>query len=149
MLERKKSRRVFEQIRDDFSSLIVLRDSSSIFSTDTNPTSSKLSINFLFDGELLTTRVYQGTVRSLMRRVLHRGKQTRIGSIQSLSSDQTLVWKDKENTTRSNQIDALISEDSKEFLKKVDILVFGLPQSGKSTLLNRMRKPHELFRHDM
>lgn len=149
MLERKKSRRVFEQIRDDSSSLVVLRDSGSLFSTDTNSASSKLSMRFIFDGELLGSKVYQGTMRSLMRRVIHRGKETRTGSIRSQSTNQSLLSERKENTTRSNQIDALITADSKEFRKKVDVLVVGLPQSGKSTLLSRMRQSQEPSHHYM
>jgi hypothetical protein len=90
MLEHKKSRRVFEQIRDDSSSLIVLRDSASLFSssTHTKANSSKLSMRFGFDGELLGSRVYQGTMRSLIRRVIHSRKKeaSRLGHSQPIEA---------------------------------------------------------------
>lgn len=151
MLEHKKSRRVFEQIRDDSSSLVVLRDSASLFSscTDTTANSSKISMRFTFDRELLGSKVYQGTMRSLIRRVIHRGKETGTVSIRSQSTNRSLLSERKENAARSNQIDALITEDSKEFSRKANVLVVGLPQSGKSTLLSLMRQYNEPSRHDM
>jgi hypothetical protein len=56
-------------MRDDSSSLIVLRDSESYLTDTTCSTerSSRLSVKFSFDHELLQSRVYQGTVRSLIR----------------------------------------------------------------------------------
>lgn len=149
LLEHRKSRRVFEQIKDDSSSLIVLHDAASHFSTDTGANSSNLSIRFIFDGELLGSKVYQGTMRSLIRRIIHRGKDARTDSISSHSTNRSLLWERKDNAARSNKIDALITKGSKEFCRKVDVLVVGLPQSGKSTLLSRMRQPHEQTHHDL
>lgn len=145
LLEGETSRRVLEQSRDDSSSLVVLRDSDSLFSsnTDTEVSSLRLSTKFIFDGELLGSKVYQGTMRSLIRRVMHRGKDTRTESIRSRSIERSLLSEEKNNAARSNKIDALITKSSKEFYRKVDVLVVGLSQSGKSTLLNRMRQFQE------
>lgn len=67
----RRSRKLFEQIKDDSSSLHVLVDSDS-FITRTTQTSatSKLSMNFAFDEELLQHRIYKTTLRSLMRKAL-------------------------------------------------------------------------------
>jgi ribosome-interacting GTPase 1 len=54
----------------------------------------------------------------------------------------------KENIARSHRIDAHITEDLKEFGKKVDVLVVGLPQSGMSTLLSWMTQSQKPPYHD-
>ena len=80
-------------------------------------------------------------MQSLIRRFTHHEKEdARTGSIRSQSTNH--------NTTRSNKIDALIAQDSKELWRKADVLVIGLPQSGKSTLLNRMRQFQEPSQYD-
>lgn len=150
LLEGEKNRRVFEQIRDDSSSLVVIYDSDSLFSagTDTEVNSPRLSTKFIFDGELLGSKVYQGTMRSLIRRMMHRGSKAGTESIKSQSTGRSLLSEEKCNTARSNRIDALISKSSKDFERKVDVLVVGLSQSGKSTLLSRMRQLQEPIHHD-
>lgn len=54
LLEKKKSCKIFNQIRDDSLSLVVLYDSASFITGTTKMTgnSSKLSLKFWFDGEL-------------------------------------------------------------------------------------------------
>ena len=61
---------MFEQLKDDSSSLIVLYDSAS-FVTErslTTTATSKFSLNFAFDSELLQHRVYKGALRAFTRK---------------------------------------------------------------------------------
>ena len=78
IMECRQTRQILEQVKDDTSSLIVLRDTSSYYSsraTDT-PNSSLLDRKFSFDSEVLRSKVYQGQIRSLIRRALPRRKTT-------------------------------------------------------------------------
>ena len=78
IMECRQTRQILEQVKDDTSSLIVLRDTSSYYSsraTDT-PNSSLLDRKFSFDSEVLRSKVYQGQIRSLIRRALPRRKAT-------------------------------------------------------------------------
>ena len=78
LMECRQTRQILEQVKDDTSSLIVLRDTSSYYSsraTDT-PNSSLLDRKFSFDSEVLRSKVYQGQIRSLIRRALPRRKAT-------------------------------------------------------------------------
>ncbi|KAJ9610783.1 hypothetical protein H2200_005560 [Cladophialophora chaetospira] len=70
ILEEKKSRRLIDQVKDDSSSLIVLCDSASFVTkrTQTTTATSKFSVNFSFDAEILQAKAYMTTLRSLMRR---------------------------------------------------------------------------------
>lgn len=69
LLESPLSREVFDQVKDDSSSLIVVIDKTSGHSTSTRDTdqSSKMSMKFQFDAELLGSQVYQRAIRSLVR----------------------------------------------------------------------------------
>jgi len=58
-------------MQDDYSSLNVLHDTESIWSQSTED-SSKLSVAFEFDGELLNTNVYERALRSSFRRDLQQ-----------------------------------------------------------------------------
>lgn len=60
LLEKKKSHKIFEQIRDDSSPLAVLYGLASFITglTNVTETSSKLSLKFHFDGELLRSKIY-------------------------------------------------------------------------------------------
>ncbi|EXJ84741.1 hypothetical protein A1O3_05413 [Capronia epimyces CBS 606.96] len=70
VLHERQSRKVFDQIKDDSSSLIVLCDSASFVTrrTKTTTATSKFSMNFIFDAEILQAKAYKSTMRSLMRR---------------------------------------------------------------------------------
>ena len=77
-MECSQTRQILEQVKDDSSSLIVLRDTSSFYSsraTDTS-NSSLLDRKFSFDNEVLRSKVYQEQIRSLIRRALPRRKAT-------------------------------------------------------------------------
>lgn len=77
VLEDINSRRVFQQVRDDTSSIIVLHDSSSYSSLVTRITgvSSIWSRTFSFDGELFISKVYQSAIRALTSRGKHQLKE--------------------------------------------------------------------------
>ena len=70
LLEQSQSRKVFDHIKDDSSSLIALCDAASFTTkrTKTTTATSKFSMNFDIDTELLQARAYKSTLRSLMRR---------------------------------------------------------------------------------
>jgi hypothetical protein len=70
MLESKPTRKIFDQIKDNSSSLMVLRDSASYssFLTQDTGVSSKFSAHFDFDSDLLNSRVYQVAVRTILGR---------------------------------------------------------------------------------
>ena len=84
----KSSRAVIDQVQDDSSSLYVLFDTDSILSRWTHSTenSSKLSVKFLFDQDLLGSKAYQSAFRSFVRRRLGRGKVGDAESTKSLST---------------------------------------------------------------
>ena len=77
-MECSQTRQILEQVKDDSSSLIVLRDSSSFYSSraTNSSNSSQLDRRFSFDNEVLRSKVYQGQIRSLIRRALLRRKAT-------------------------------------------------------------------------
>ncbi|QDS76316.1 hypothetical protein FKW77_002443 [Venturia effusa] len=76
ILEDRKSRRLFNQIKDDSSSLIGLKDEESVKTGFTRSTRSRFSLRFGFDSQLLQTQVYQQTFRSLARRATRPRKIT-------------------------------------------------------------------------
>lgn len=71
------SREIIDRVKDDSSSLVCLRDSSSLRSERTYSTdgSSLLSRMFDFDHKLMSSKVYQGQMRSFMRRKLRKEKR--------------------------------------------------------------------------
>lgn len=77
-MECSQTRQILEQVKDDSSSLIVLRDTISSYGSRATNTSnsSALDWNFSFDNEVLSSKVYQGHIRSLIRRALPTRKPT-------------------------------------------------------------------------
>ncbi|KAE9973864.1 hypothetical protein EG328_004194 [Venturia inaequalis] len=76
ILQDKKGRHLLNQVKDDSSSLIGLRDEESTRTSFTRSTWSRFSLRFGFDGQLLQTKVYQQTFRSLARRATRPKKLT-------------------------------------------------------------------------
>ena len=70
LLENPLNREVFDQVKDDSSSMVVVIDRTSGYSRSTGDTeqSSKMSLKFQFDAEILGSQVYQRAIRSLVRR---------------------------------------------------------------------------------
>jgi hypothetical protein len=130
ILEKPKNRRVFDQVKEDASSpLFVLYDSASITSgrTASSENSSRISKIFSFDIELMSTRVYQGSFRSLYKRTLRRGKGTDLDSTKLRSA------------TRSD----LPLEFNKGRLKRVRVLVMGTDDSEREAIMNQMKTVHQ------
>lgn len=117
LLEKKKSRKIFEQIRDDSSSLAVLYDSASVITSLTNVAgaSSKLSLKFRFDGELLRSKIYQGAVRSLLRRAIHGSNGSKIISESAKSFSQPDPPIRDISVVRLSKVDNSIIEDEMEY----------------------------------
>ena len=71
VLENVHNRPILDIVRDDSSSLLVLRDSESLARGTTLSTSrsSRWSLTFPFDGEILKSQVYQRAIRRLFRRI--------------------------------------------------------------------------------
>jgi len=69
LLENPMSRDVFDQAKDDSSSLVALPDRASDLTqvTRSSESSSKISRVFQFDAELFSSGVYQRAVRSMVR----------------------------------------------------------------------------------
>ncbi|ETI25308.1 hypothetical protein G647_02080 [Cladophialophora carrionii CBS 160.54] len=78
-LQETESRSVFDQVRDDSTSLIVVCDSASIVTQRTRTTTgtSRFSANFSFDAEILQANAYKATLRSLMRRAQNDNSRER------------------------------------------------------------------------
>lgn len=113
-------------MRDDTTSLIVLSDSDSFVTkrTRTTTATSKLSINFAFDSELLQHKAYKSTLRSLMRRSRLRND--------SGKPAQQDGWIDplgpQERSSRfktSQTIDKTLEADSWTLRRQARILVLG------------------------
>ena len=87
MLESKDNRHLLDQLKDDSSSMIVLRDEGSFASTRSTGASSKLSKVFPgLDAELISSLVYQRAVRSLFKKASAKASS----SILRSASDGTL-----------------------------------------------------------
>ena len=82
-LQTKENRWVLDQVRDDSSSLVCLRDSASFRSSLTAATerSNLLDVSFDFDPELTTTKVYHRQWRPLIRGALRRSRRTQEVSV--------------------------------------------------------------------
>ena len=128
VLKRPDNRQVFEHVKkDSSSSMIVLQGSSSFISNRTWSTenSSKLSIVFPgLDSELWSTPVYQRAVRSLFKRSLSRHKETQTeGS--SRSSVVGIKSEMREKALRSESIDSSLKKDKQDLARIVNVAVMG------------------------
>lgn len=145
MLLSKETRRALDQIKDDTSSLICLRDTDSYSSTRTSTTtrSSILNVMFNFDRELFNSKVYQETMRSIIRRTIRGGRNDkRQDSIAALET-QKLLWgstKAKNKAKLRNQeIESQLKKDRKEQSLEINLLLLGARGSGKSTAARQMK----------
>ncbi|MCJ1380348.1 hypothetical protein MMC17_003451 [Xylographa soralifera] len=142
-LEKPSARQVFDQIKDDSSSLIVLHDTASDFTACTNSTgsSSKWSRMFLFDTELLTSPVYQRAVRALFRHSRRRDEYADRSSLKSTGTSRTLEI-EAYNRIRSEQIDDSLRENQKQMRNVIKVLLMGSANSGKLTVLEQIQASH-------
>lgn len=95
----------------------MLYDSASFITSLTNvtETSSKLSLKFRFDGELLRSKIYQGTVRSLLRRAIHGSNGPKVISESAKSFSQPDRPIRDTSVVKLSKIDDSIIEDEMEY----------------------------------
>ena len=129
LLEAKDSRQILDQVKDDSSSLICLRDADSFVSLSTESTgrSSLLSRIFAFDSELMGSNVYQKQTRLLMTKAVRTPKRA-----PKLTLDER-----QKSARRSAQIERMLRQDKKRQHREVRILVRGSNQ-GKLSLMVRL-----------
>ena len=125
------NRSIIDQVWDDTSSLICLRDSTSLHIRKTSYTdgSSLLSRRFGFDHEILASKVYQGHIRSLVRRTLGKGKKSDEASLASVIQDShSSLNSDK---IRSKNIDWQLVRDKRRTKTNFKVLVLGPRKVGQ------------------
>ena len=139
LLEDERSREVFSQLKEDSSSLIVMYDSASFSSrrTTTTTATSKFSIRFAFDAELLRHRAYQSTIRALMRRArLDETSKQLAGPPDPAELVAQLEAEHK--TATSRQVDRDIRERERSRQRIRQILFLGLPGSGMAAVVREL-----------
>ena len=135
LLESKSSRRIFDQVKDDSSSLCCLRDTASFQNslTVTTERSSMLSREFDFDAEVMTSKVYKGQIRSLVRRALRKSRQ-------AADDDATAQGEGTQPAiVTSAAIDTSIERNTKAQSRAIKILVLGHDDSEVCLFLDKMR----------
>ena len=135
LLESNNSRRIFDQVKDDSSSLCCLRDSASFQNsfTVTTERSSMLSKEFGFDAEIMTSKVYKGQIRSLVRRAMRKSRQ----ATNEDSSEQGEGMRSA--LVNSAAIDKSLKSAKIAQQNEVEILLLGLDESEKCLFLHTMR----------
>ena len=158
MLENRKSREVFDQVKESSSSLICLGDSNSIRSSwiSTPDTSSQLNVTFDFDHELGTTKFYDGQMGSLVRRALRKhSPMVRVMKDVSFPERKHLAVRHPAKQIPASQAEIHVVKSPQKVwkanpitknwplhLRSVNLLLLGPSQSGKSTLLGTLKSLH-------
>jgi hypothetical protein len=139
LLEDERSREVLSQLKEDSSSLIVMYDSASFNSkrTTTTTATSKFSVRFAFDAELLKHRAYQSTIRALMRRA---GDKEISKSVAGLPDPAELVAQlmAEHQEAASRQVDRVIREHKRSSRVFQQYLLLGLPGSGMADVVREL-----------
>lgn len=140
MLLMSASRNILDQVKDNSSSLLGLRDSSSFRSPwrTSADRSSLWSRTFEFDPELLASGVYQGQIRSLMRRAFHKGKKSDDAS--SLASPNIRSVRRVE-MAKSAAIERQIREDCFSERVVVKLLLLGSQNKEPFAILDWVHLP--------
>ena len=122
---------MFNLVKDDSSSLRCLCDADSFFSgnTTSTKTSSVLSVIFGFDHELFTSKVYQRAMRNVIRRSVRTKKK----SLEN-SGDKR----------KSKELEESINKDRLANHSKINLLLTGLPGSGKTTLMKQLESSYNI-----
>jgi hypothetical protein len=83
VLRRKSSRLVFEQVKDDTSSLLLLRDRDSFISRQSSAVDSVdfVDTEFGFDRELFSSKAYRSVARSWMRQSILRKRNDKSSTV--------------------------------------------------------------------
>ena len=125
------NRQLLDRVKDDSSSLIVLRDAASSCSRETDSTVSSSIFARVFpglDNELMGTQVYQKAVRSLFR---NRNKRTQ--DIHGLSA--FMPPPRQPNSPASRLIDRQIKADKENMRQEIQMALIGGYQSATQPLM--------------
>lgn len=138
MLLMSASRSIIDQVKDDSSSLLCLRDCSSFRSSRTSSTdrSSLWSRTFGFDHELLASGVYQSQIRSLMRRAFRRRKT--LDGASSLLARPSFRSLRKPEISKSAAIEHQLHQDRLSERVVVKICLFGSQNNEPYVTLDMM-----------
>ena len=143
------SRNILDQVKDNSSSLLGLRDSSSFRSPwrSSADRSSLWSRTFEFDPELLASGVYQGQIRSLMRRAFHKGRKSDDAS--SLASPNIRSVRRVE-MANSAAIERQIRQDRLSERVVVKLLLLGSQNREPFAILDRVHlHQFKSYSHDV
>ncbi|KAF4624195.1 hypothetical protein G7Y89_g13977 [Cudoniella acicularis] len=117
LLEKSSTRKIFQRVRDDSSSLYVQRDSASLYSRCTDNL-SKISKVFHFDRELFLSRVYEKALLSSMKDTVENLRRQ-----QSEGNDEKKLQRDSKSEKYVYKVLLLGNEDCKEaFMDRVKML---------------------------
>ena len=128
LLELQANRQVFNRVKDDSSSLFVLRDEASSSSRLTRSTDASSILSRIFpglDAQLMGTLVYQRAVRSLFRRMTGRKGSPKPSNNTRLTLPRREVQESKDRNRRSEAIDRSLSYDKNTAKREVKIAVLG------------------------
>lgn len=145
ILEKQESRHMLDRVRDDSSSLMVLRDTASFLTKGTWSTddSSKLSRVFpSLDAELMRTPVYQRAVRSLFGRSKRRNSRSNgpVGPEGAL--DNPKVPELKEQASRSETIDTMLKQHERFERNEIQLAMLGTSEVMLENLVTCLRQVH-------
>ncbi|KAL8712899.1 MAG: hypothetical protein Q9225_006861 [Loekoesia sp. 1 TL-2023] len=142
-LEKQHTRAIFDQTREDSSSLIVLRDSASRLSGTTASTgnSTKWSMVFSFDGDLMRSQVYQRAIRRLFKRsVSPRFVVSKLDQrIRFLSSTADTKKMLEVATKKSEAIEYQLIRDKRLMSRNVKCLLTGGSDSDLQAVMWRLQ----------
>ena len=120
-------------------------DSASFSSkwTTTTTATSNFSIKFAFDAELLKHRVYQSTIRSLMRRTRDKEISRQLASLPD-PAELIVQPRAERQTASSHQVGRRGREDKIFRRGAVDVILFGLPGSGMAAVKRKLMADYEV-----
>lgn len=144
LLEKSSSRKVLNKVKDDSSSLFVLRDTTSFYSRWTKYTdnSSKLSIIFSFDRELFVSKVYERAMRGFAKESIRRCREVDMGLIESFSTSHMTKSNLGKQQKRSETIDRELNEFRKMMEGEIKVLLLGGADGAKETIMRQIKVIH-------
>ncbi|KAH0559729.1 hypothetical protein GP486_003753 [Trichoglossum hirsutum] len=133
LLEKSSSRKIFNQVTDDSSSLFVLHGTTSSYSRWTKYTDnlSKISMAFQFDRELFISKVYERAIRGFAKDSIRRHEEVDMGLSKSPTLHVTKLEL-KKQTERSRAVDHEIDEQNRIRRRECRILLLGDTDSGRA-----------------
>jgi guanine nucleotide-binding protein G(i) subunit alpha len=115
MLEKTSTRKIFNRVKDDTSSLYIQRDSASIYSRCTDNL-SKISRIFEFDRELFTSKVYEKVFRGSLKDTVENMRR---------EQQQPRARGTSEEEKRNKRIDRELEEQAEKRSREYKVFLFG------------------------